>query len=106
MKLTYLLPIAALLLGYVVADAREYAPPALPQGERYVSGALFGVPDVPAHAVIASMPLRASLLGNKAIPSITVTKPRRSTKRVPRDYGWDPRLEFAKLAAVAVAGEK
>ena len=104
MKLTYLLPITSLVLGYYLAEARDFAPPTLPQGERYVSAQLFGVPDVPAHAVIASMPLRASLLGSKVIPSITVTKSR-PNRRVAYDYGWDPEREFAKLDAVLVTTE-
>ena len=100
MKLSYLLPIAALALGYYVAEA---APPALPQGERYISAQLLGVPDVPAHMVIATMPSRASIIGDRAVDGITVAK-RRPVTRVPQNYGWDPITEFALMDAVAENG--
>jgi hypothetical protein len=96
MKLIYLSPLISLFLGYYIAEGRDYTPPALPQGERYVSGQLFGVPDVPAHMVLALMPSRASLLGERAIDKITVTKPN-PNKRVEYSYGWGPEREFAKL---------
>lgn len=100
MKLSYLLPIASLGFGYYIAEARDYTPPALPQGERYVSAQLFGVPDVPAHAVIVLMPSRTSMLGERAIDEIVVTKPN-PNKRVKYDYGWFPEREFAKLDRAA-----
>jgi hypothetical protein len=85
MKITYLLPITSLVLGYYIADARDYSPPPLPQGNRYVSAQLFGIPDTPAHAVIAAVPSRVSILGSRvrtataqvrqrAIDSVTVVK--------------------------------
>ena len=90
-----LLPIASLCVGYYIAEGADYVPPSLPQGERYVSAQLFGVPDTPAHMVIAAMPSRRALLGERAIDEIVVTK---RVKRVPRDYGWDPEREFQKFA--------
>jgi hypothetical protein len=106
MKLSYLLPIASLIFGYYIAEGRDYTPPALPQGERYVSARLFGAPDVPAHAVIALMPSRAAMIGKRAIPSITVTKPssrtvKRTTLPSIPDVGWHPWAEFAKLDQAA-----
>ena len=100
MRLSYLLPIGALAFGYYVAEG---APPALPQGERYVSAQLFGIPDVPAHMVIAMMPSRSSMIGDRAVDEITVVKPR-PVNRIPRDYGWDPITEFAKLDEVSENG--
>ena len=96
MRLSYLLPITFLLLAYVVAEGRDYAPPILPQGERYISAQLFGVPDVPAHMIIATMPSRVALIGERLPDEITVTKPN-TNKRVEYDYGWFPEREFAKL---------
>lgn len=99
MKLSYLLPPTFLVLGYCAAEGRDYTPPPLPQGERYVSAQLFGVPDTPAHMVLATMPSRTAALGERVIPTITVTK--RTVKRVTLssrpDYGWDPEREFAKM---------
>lgn len=97
MKVSHLLPIGALALGYYVAEG---APPALPQGERYVSAQLFGVADLPSHIVIATMPSRSSLLGERSVDEIVVVKAD-PVNRVRRDYGWDPEREFAKLDAVA-----
>lgn len=100
MKITHMLPIASLVLGYYIAEARDYTPPALPQGElheRVVSAQLFGIPDIPAYEVIAAAPSRASLLGPKVIPSITVTKSR-PNHRVAYDYGWDPLRELDRAA--------
>ncbi len=93
MKLSFLLPIISLAFGYYLAEA---APPTLPQGDRYVSAQLFGVPDVPAHMVIALMPSRSSMIGERLPDEITVTKPN-PNKRVEYDYGWDPEREFEKL---------
>ena len=98
MKLSYLLPLASLALGYYIAEGADYTPPALPQGERYVSAQLFGVPDVPAHMVIALMPSRSAIIGERAIDEIVVTK---RTRRVIPDVGWDPEREFAKLDSEA-----
>lgn len=96
MKLSYLLPLASLALGYYIAEGAEtYRPPTLPQGERYVSAQLFGVPDTPAHMVIAAMPSREVVLGRRTVDEIVVTT------RVTRDYGWDPEAEFAKLDSEA-----
>lgn len=97
MKITYLLPITSLLFGYYIAEGRDYTPPALPQGERYVSAQLFGVPDAPAHMVIATMPSRASMLGERLPDEIVVTKHRMALEKVGYDYGWYPEREFAKL---------
>lgn len=102
MSMKYLLPLASLVLGYYIAEARDYVPPALPQGERYVSAQLFGVPDIPAYMVIAAMPSRAAIIGRASVDEITVTKKTvkalpKNSQRVPRDYGWDPEREFAKL---------
>jgi hypothetical protein len=94
MKLSYLLPPTFLVLGYCAAEGRDYTPPPLPQGERYVSAQLFGVPDTPAHMVIALMPSRTATLGERAIDEIVVTK---RVKRVIPDVGWDPEREFAKM---------
>jgi hypothetical protein len=82
MKITYLLPFGFLLLGYYIAEGRDQAPPPLPQGARYVSARLFGIPDIPAHAVIAAVPSRV-------IPEV----------------GWHPWAEFARMdrAATVVA---
>ena len=101
MKLSYLLPIGALALGYYVAEG---APPALPQGERYVSAQLFGVPDVPAHMVIVMVPSRSAMIGERSIDEITVAKPR-PVNRIPRDYGWSAEREFAKLDTVAYSDD-
>ena len=101
MRLSYPLPIGALALGYLVAEG---APPALPQGERYVSAQLFGIPDAPAHMVIAMMPSRSAMIGDRVIDEITVVRPR-PVNRIPRDYGWDPITEFAKLDALAENGD-
>ena len=97
MKISHLLPIGALALGYYVVEA---APPALPQGDRYVSAQLFGVPDAPAHMVIAMVPSRSAMIGERSIDEITVAK-HRPVNRIPRDYGWDPITEFAKLDEVS-----
>jgi len=117
MKITYLLPFGSLLLGYYIAEGRDLAPPSLPQGARYVSAQLFGVPDLPAHAVIAAAPSRVSILGSRvrtataqvrrrAMDSITVVKtaPRR-LERVSPEVGWHPWSEFAQMdrAATVVA---
>jgi len=117
MKITYLLPITSLALGYYIAEARDYSPPPLPQGDRYVSAQLFGVTDVPAHAVIAAVPSRVSMLGSRvrtataqvrrrAMDSITVVKtaPRRLERVIP-EAGWHPWAEFARMdrAATVVA---
>ena len=96
MKLSFLLPITSLAFGYYLAEGRDYAPPILPQGERYISAQLFGVPDVPAHMIIATMPSRVALIGERLPDEITVTKPN-PNKRVEYDYGWFPEREFAKL---------
>lgn len=95
-KITATLPIAFLLLAYVVAEGRDYAPPTLPQGDRYVSAQLFGVPDVPAHMVIVLAPSRSAILGERLPDEIVVTKPN-PNKRVKYDYGWFPEKEFSKL---------
>lgn len=97
MRLSYLLPLASIALGYYIAEGAD-VPPSLPQGERYVSAQLFGVPDIPAYMVIAAMPSRRTLLGDRAIDEIVVTK---RVKRVIPDVGWDPLLEFEKLDSEA-----
>ena len=74
MKITYVLPFGSVLLGYYIAEGRDLAPPPLPQGDRYVSAQLFGIPDIPAHAVIAAAPSRV-------IPEV----------------GWHPWAEFARM---------
>ena len=117
MKITYLLPFGSLLLGYYIAEGRDLAPPPLPQGDRYVSAQLFGIPDIPAHAVIAAVPSRVSILGSRvrtataqvrrrAVDSITAVKtaPRRLERVIP-EVGWHPWSEFAQMdrAATVVA---
>ena len=97
-KLSYLLPLGSLALGHYIAEARDYVPPALPQGERYVSAQLFGVSDIPArHMLICSMPSRTAIIGERAIDEITVKALPKNSKRVIPDTGWHPWAEFAKL---------
>ena len=116
MKITYLLPTASLVLGYYIAEARDYTPPPLPQGElheRVVSAQLFGIPDVPAHAVIAAAPSRATLLGARVRADTAQVRQRvtaarkapRALQRVIPEVGWHPWAEFAKMdrAATVVA---
>jgi len=111
-----MLPIASLVLGYYIAEARDYTPPALPQGElheRVVSAQLFGIPDIPAHAVIAAAPSRGSLLGARVRADTAQVRQRvtaarkapRALQRVIPEVGWHPWAEFAKMdrAATVVA---